>query len=875
MTKSIAPLVYLSYSSKETEEVEDIYNRLAEYGFKPWMLSEDVRPGENWEIATQKAIRSADYFIAFLSKNYLVSESKNREIELALEICKKTNDVFIIPARLEEVRPPQNLEQFKWVDLFSQDGFSKLLEALGKDQMFHLPQPTIPDSLVKACLSGDCILYAGAGIAASAGFPTWKPFVNQLIEWASANQIVNEDYKRSLLATANQNQLDTVADNIVNIAKENKAGNEFNLFLRKSFLEPRIELKEVHRTLREIPFSAVLTTNFDTLLEKIFLDRDPKVFTPQDTEALLDTFSKRDFFILKLYGDVDKSETVLISRTEFQDAVIRNVSFGQFMESLFHNRTILFMGTSISGIETYLEAIRFKGERGNHFALVEVFNDTYEVDANRLLRRYGIQIIPYTTNGDYIEVSTFVEELKRKVQKGQKKSRGSLEVGNASRKSWLKRIKLENIGPFETLSMDLNESWNILLGDNGVGKSSILKAIAIGIAGEDAQNYADRLIKSGNTHATITLETSTGNTYITEILKSSSGPAKVVSRTGRLLEGEGWLALGFPPLRSMSWTQLRGPQLEEGKKRPVPTDVLPLVTGDPDPRVDQLKQWILNLDYRSAKGLETGETEARSYQLMINEFFKVIQRLTEGVNVQFKAVDLNKGRIMIQTDDGEVPIESASQGTISLIGWVGILLQRLYEVFESSRNLEDQYALVMIDELDAHMHPEWQSDLVDKLSEIFPRVQFLATTHSPLIVSGLPGNQVFRFLRDEEGNIIQLEVKDEMTMGRADQVLTSSLFGLRTTLDRLTLDKVEEYQKLLGRKNRSPEEDVEFQSLQRTLAFRIPGPEETPVERQVQELLTALLHEQVGGQYPGYQKELLKKAETLFDEIKARKGDTR
>jgi len=197
------------------------------------------------------------------------------------------------------------------------------------------------------------------------------------------------------------------------------------------------------------------------------------------------------------------------------------------------------------------------------------------------------------------------------------------------------------------------------------------------------------------------------------------------------------------------------------------------------------------------------------------------------------------------TDDGELPLEAISQGTTSLIGWVGILLQRLYEIYGDEADPTKKYALVLMDEIDAHLHPAWQQSLVQKLRQLFPNVQFIATTHSPLIVGGMPPQQVFRFVRDDDGKVVQQPVNSEMMLGRADQILTGDLFGLKTTLDSITQDEIEAYKRLLGKSQRNPQEEKEFERVRQVLKFRIPMPGETVAERQVQAKARDLLLKQV------------------------------
>jgi len=133
----------------------------------------------------------------------------------------------------------------------------------------------------------------------------------------------------------------------------------------------------------------------------------------------------------------------------------------------------------------------------------------------------------------------------------------------------------------------------------------------------------------------------------------------------------------------------------------------------------------------------------------------------------------------------------------------------------------------------------------------------------------MPTEQVFRLARDKDGKVTQLEIEPDMTMGRADQVLTGTLFDLETTLDKTTQKYIEEYQELLGMHSRTPQEEREFRQLQRLLEFRIPVPWETPPERRAQELLDALLAEQVGHDYPEVQSQVLEKAKRLLAELQA------
>ena len=732
--------------------------------------------------------------------------------------------------------------------------------------------PPPPAALIQACVDRECVLYGGAGLGAWAGFPVWPSFVRRLLDWAVQDQRIEPGFAESMRAAIRQGDLDAAADNVVSAVLEREP-EALHTFLRGLFLRKK-PLSGVHKVLQGIPFSAVLTTSFDDLFERTY--PEAPVFTPRQSEPLLDALSRRRFFLLKLYGTLDRPDTVMVAPAQYEAVVGGNAGFAQCMETLLFSRTLLFIGASLEGIEACLRSIALPtGIKRTHYALVAVKGRAWESKALFLQRRYGIQVLPFRPSKGFPELLTFVTELRELATPVQSAPGGSLSVPAAPAgdgPGQLKRMVIENVGAFEHLDLSFHPRWNILLGDNGVGKSTLLKALAVAMIGKDAEPFAGRLLRQpGNptelpAPGVITLQTERG-TYKTTVHSRPSQKIEVLSVPGRCLEAEGWLAIGFPPLRTMSWDRPRA-QETLARSRPTPSDLLPLVQGDPDPRLNHMKQWIVNLDYW-IKDARSRTGDGGLYEKLLHEFFRVVGEITEGVTIQFVEVRPQTFEIIVRTDDGEIPLEAVSQGMISLMGWVGVLLQRFYEVYDDADGADPRhrYALVLMDEIDAHLHPNWQRTLVPKLEKVFPNAQFIATTHSPLVVAGMQPEQVFRFARGADGKVARLPVEADMLAGRADQILTGDLFGLATTLAPVTEEVMRRYTELLGKSRRDEVEEREFQSLRPVLQARIPPSGETPVERRVQELLRDLLRSQAGDLFPDAQKNLLETARKLFQAL--------
>ena len=129
----IMPQVFLSYAREDERTVENLHQKLSDAGIRPWMDKKDLLPGERWESSAQTAIRRSDFFLACLSSKSVSKRGfLQKEIKNALDIWqeKLDSDIYLIPVRLQDCKVPESLCKFQWVNLFEEDGWTRLVKAI-------------------------------------------------------------------------------------------------------------------------------------------------------------------------------------------------------------------------------------------------------------------------------------------------------------------------------------------------------------------------------------------------------------------------------------------------------------------------------------------------------------------------------------------------------------------------------------------------------------------------------------------------------------------------------------------------------------------------------------------------------------------------
>ena len=200
--------------------------------------------------------------------------------------------------------------------------------------------------------------------------------------------------------------------------------------------------------------------------------------------------------------------------------------------------------------------------------------------------------------------------------------------------------------------------------------------------------------------------------------------------------------------------------------------------------------------------------------------------------------------VCLNSFSGLVPVSALSLGYQTTLAWVADLAWRLIKHFPGSTGPLSEPAVVFIDEIDLHLHPLWQLRIIDDLSATFPGTQFVATAHSPLIVQvAESANLVLLRKRDSDVEIVN---DPEVVRGwRVDQILTSELFDVPRARDKPTETLFLRRDELVDNPSRSAAEDRELEEL-RIKISALPTARD-PADRKAMDLIreaAALLKKQ-------------------------------
>lgn len=180
----------------------------------------------------------------------------------------------------------------------------------------------------------------------------------------------------------------------------------------------------------------------------------------------------------------------------------------------------------------------------------------------------------------------------------------------------------------------------------------------------------------------------------------------------------------------------------------------------------------------------------------------------------------------------QMRIEQMSDGYKIVTAMVADIASRMAEANPSMQDPLQSGGIVLIDEIDLHLHPKWQRTIIDKLTETFPNIQFIVSTHSPILLSGALEKAQIMILNAE--SVTDVQALDYINYD-ISQLLLSDLFGIDSSRSTKWTPFINEQKSLLEKSIRTPEEEERLKELDKTLSALSYG--ETLAQIQSRELI--------------------------------------
>jgi predicted ATP-binding protein involved in virulence len=325
----------------------------------------------------------------------------------------------------------------------------------------------------------------------------------------------------------------------------------------------------------------------------------------------------------------------------------------------------------------------------------------------------------------------------------------------------LKEIELHNFRLFDNVKVTFDDQLTVLISENGAGKTALLEGIAkaLTVVTERLAHDNVDLNKGVYTLADIKNET-TASTTVLHLL--SQLESRVLPNLDKTI---GW-QLRFnrrtavvPIEQADTYLADVTQQIDEtlNTKQPISLPVIVyypcerIITSSKNGQEDNYGMDMFNAYDHAIDGLSLDykrflawydwqeRIERRNKHNRVLDIVRqsILDILNDPEDSPFSSIDIdpsefNNPRLIIQKGTDKVEVNQLSSGEKSLLMLVSNLAYRLALLNPNAKNpLKEGQGIVLIDEIDVHLHPRWQREVINKLVALFPKVQFVVTTHSP------------------------------------------------------------------------------------------------------------------------------------------------
>ena len=422
-------------------------------------------------------------------------------------------------------------------------------------------------------------------------------------------------------------------------------------------------------------------------------------------------------------------------------------------------------------------------------------------------------------------------------------------------------VSFTNVGPFDEIEFAFDPQVNVFTGPNNSGKSS-----ALWVLGElliYPFTMPAKMLRADSPHWSLKYSSTEGTQSIEGNLPSEPGPMK-----------SAYEALGYtcfiPAQRHGTNFRSAGPSVSLDTEARLRAELDHVARERPDDlrafRSEQLlnNMWsgkqsedadltrrrkllltdtslvsdesviqkIVDLDYAAYR---EGRPEMRA---IVDKVGSLVSEITEGFQINFLGVGKDNNGLYPQfgTPDGTMPLNVLSQGTQSVIQCLARFLIGYAEYYDFPPDIEEKPGIVIIDEIDAHLHPSWQRRVIPTLTQYFPKLQIFCSTHSPMLLAGLTAGQAQLLRRDEQERVTVSTNESDVIGWTADEILRS-LLEIPSPTDFTTAKQVSRLQELRRQEALSAEEAIELEKLRDTVSKELFSGPISPQAEHFLELL--------------------------------------
>lgn len=384
---------------------------------------------------------------------------------------------------------------------------------------------------------------------------------------------------------------------------------------------------------------------------------------------------------------------------------------------------------------------------------------------------------------------------------------------------------IRSIAQFE-MRFDKPAGWHVVIGDNGSGKSSVVRSIAATLIGPDQVAAVlpvwNEWLTYGTDEGSIVLELSRDSDYdnisqtpppkktiqnqikfkrkLDKVIFSSNANAKTMRPENyNWGNNQGWFSVAYGPFRRFTggdnkWNKVYYSAPKAGAH---------LSVFGEDIALTEALDWLKDLDRKRLKEKEISQENNEQIPTeSVSKSERVFRNLKDFINntgllphdTYFEKVDVEGDLVFIDGSKHPIKIVQMSDGYRSILSLTFELIRQLVLVYDYSKvfnHIEmgemkiDLPGVVLIDEIDAHLHPTWQTRIGQWFSQYFPNIQFIVTTHSPLICRACENGTIWRLSPPgsqlQSGEITGIE-KKRLVFGNVLDAYGTEVFGQNVSI---------------------------------------------------------------------------------------------